>query len=133
MTLIDSLKDHEGYRGMPYKCTAGKLTIGYGCRLPLSKKESEFILRYRVYKTKKRIINKLSDVWYSLPKHVKEVLIEMGYQMGVTGLFKFKKTMKFICAMDFEAASIEMLDSEWARKHTKRATELSNNMAGRTI
>ena len=131
MDLIKSLKKHEGYRGMPYKCAAGKLTIGYGCRLPLSKKESELILRYRLYKTKRHLVKRLSDVWYDFPKNVKEVLLEMAYQMGVAGLFGFKETMKFIRVMDFEAASKEMLDSQWARRYSTRAIKLSDKLAGK--
>jgi lysozyme len=131
MSLIESLKTNEGYRGMPYKCAAGKDTIGYGCRLPLSKKESELILRYRLYKTKRQLAKRLSDVWYSFPKNVKEVLLEMAYQMGVAGLFKFKNTMVFIRSMDFDAASKEMLDSQWARRYKTRAIKLSNKMAGK--
>jgi lysozyme len=128
MNLIRSLKEHEGYRGMPYLCSAGKRTIGYGCRLPISKAEATLILKYRISKIEKSLIKRLFNVWSDLPKNVREVLIEMAYQMGVVGLFRFKKTIKFIRAKNFRAASIEMIDSQWARRYSMRAFRLSKKM-----
>ena len=32
-TLIEQLMRHEGFRTKPYRCSAGKLTIGYGRNL----------------------------------------------------------------------------------------------------
>jgi len=128
MELIKSLKRNEGFRGMPYKCVRGKLTIGYGCRLPISRKEAELILENRVSIIKKRLQRRLSNVWADLPENVKEVLIEMAYQMGVAGLFKFKKTIRYIRAKNFEAAAEEMLDSQWARCYKSRARKLSKKM-----
>ena len=33
MNAIELIKYHEKYRRFPYRCTAGKLTIGYGWNL----------------------------------------------------------------------------------------------------
>ena len=48
MSLIEDIKQEEGFKGTVYKCTEGFDTIGYGTRLPLSKEESELILEYRL-------------------------------------------------------------------------------------
>ena len=45
--LIAQLKIDEGFRGKPYRCTAGKLTIGFGRNLDdvgASVAESEMML-----------------------------------------------------------------------------------------
>ena len=44
--LMESLKSQEGLRCKPYKCTSGKLTIGYGRNLEdvgISQKEAEYL------------------------------------------------------------------------------------------
>ena len=40
----------EGLRLMPYRCSAGKLTIGYGTTFPLSEEEAHLLLRHRLEK-----------------------------------------------------------------------------------
>lgn len=47
MTLIERLKKHEGFRSKPYRCPAGKLTIGYGRNIQdngITKAEALFLL-----------------------------------------------------------------------------------------
>jgi lysozyme len=52
----------------------------------------------------------------------------MAYQLGLTGLMKFKR---FITAYDnrnYEEAAKEMLDSLWAKQTPNRASELAEQM-----
>jgi lysozyme len=49
----------------------------------------------------------------------------MAYQLGVNGLLGFKKTLRYMSQKDWEKASVEMLDSRWAKQTQKRAEELS--------
>ena len=53
------------------------------------------------------------------------VITEMMYQMGVDGVKKFKKTLKYIKNEQWELASVEMLDSKWAVQTNPRAVRLS--------
>ena len=44
---VDLIKKHEGLRLFPYKCSVGKLTIGYGRNIEdtgISKEEAETLL-----------------------------------------------------------------------------------------
>ena len=41
MSLIDSIKKHEGFSSVVYKCTAGYDTIGYGKRIKYLKVTEE--------------------------------------------------------------------------------------------
>ena len=52
----------------------------------------------------------------------------MCYQLGVTGVSKFKKTIAYLQNKQWEEASVEMLDSLWARQTPNRAKELSNRV-----
>lgn len=38
MSLIEEIKQEEGFSGTVYKCTEGFDTVGYGTKLPLTKK-----------------------------------------------------------------------------------------------
>ena len=49
----------------------------------------------------------------------------MCYQLGISGFSKFKKTIYLIETEQYEDASIEMLDSLWAKQTPSRARELS--------
>ena len=56
--------------------------------------------------------------------------MNMAYQLGPTSFSKFKRTIKLFKNKDYEGASIEMLDSKWAREDTpERAKELSERLA----
>ena len=52
----------------------------------------------------------------------------MVYQMGYNGVSTFKNTLKLIKDGRYQDASIEMLDSNWAKQTEGRAVDLSNIM-----
>ena len=73
------------------------------------------------------LINKFD--WYIyMPPEIKDVIIEMCYQLGVTGFSKFKKTIAYLQNKQWEDASVEMLDSRWAKQTPERAKELSERV-----
>ena len=130
MSLIDNIKISEGFRSKVYKCTEGYDTIGYGFAikdLELDEDICDMILERKVKKIVDIVENKLPYL-SSLPKEVQDVLIEMYYQMG-NSLFKFKKTLMYIETKDYKDASVEMLDSRWAKQTPNRAKKLSDIMA----
>ena len=67
--------------------------------------------------------------FYMLPEEIKLVFTEMAYQIGVLGVGKFKKTIKFLKRAEWGNAATEMLDSQWARNFPNRAKELANIVA----
>lgn len=56
------------------------------------------------------------------------VLLDMAYNMGVSKLLGFKKTLAYTRNGDWEGAASEMLDSDWALQVKGRALKLSNRM-----
>ena len=64
--------------------------------------------------------------WRSADDNVRDVVVEMCYQLGVSGFSKFKKTIDHLENKRYGKASAEMLDSKWARQTPNRALELSN-------
>lgn len=72
--------------------------------------------------------------WYKDASFVtKTILINMGFNLGVVGLFKFRNTLAFVKAKDYTNAAANMRKSLWFKQVGKRAVELSNRMATQTI
>lgn len=128
--MIEQLKRHEGLRLKPYRCTAGKLTIGYGRNLEdvgISNAEAEAMLSNDLERCANEVAKHV-DAFDKLNDARQAVLVNMCFNLGIAGLLKFKK---FIAAVNdglFELASKEMLDSQWAKQVGNRAIELSEQM-----
>ena len=131
MSLIDEIKRHEGYRSTVYQCTEGYDTIGYGFAikdLQLSEEICDIILAEKIAKLQFDISNKFE--WFDdSPILVKDVVTNMCYQIGLSGFSKFKKTIYYLETEQYEEASIECLDSLWAKQTPNRAKELSEQLA----
>ena len=128
MSLLDNIKESEGFRNRVYKCTAGFDTIGYGFAikdLTMDEDIATMILERKVAELKLRVHNKFPFIT-DLPESVQDVVIEMCYQMGVSGFSKFSKTIQYLKDHEFECAGIEMLDSRWAKQTPNRAKKLSD-------
>ena len=130
MSLIDSIKEHEGYVGVVYKDSLGIDTIGYGFAikdLELDEDICEIILARKLKNLQDMV--KIKFKWYGyMPPEIKDVVMEMCYQLGVTGFSKFRKTIAYLQNKQFHDASEEMLDSLWAKQTPNRAKELSNRV-----
>ena len=128
MSLIEQIKEHEGFRSRVYQCTEGHDTIGFGFKvadLELDLDIAEEILQRKLNLLIKRVNNRFS--WVSkAPEPIQNVVYNMCYQMGVSGFSKFKKTIQYLADKNYDKASKEMLDSRWARQTPNRAIELSN-------
>ena len=127
-TLVEDIKKEEGYRSSVYLDTLQKPTIGYGFlidTLELQEDICELILMRKLEKLIKSI--KFNFKWFDdMPDKVQDVIINMCYQLGVSGVSKFKKTIQFMKNQQWDRASVEMLDSKWGREQTpQRAKRLS--------
>ena len=128
MNLIDRIKHSEGFRSTVYRCTRNFDTIGYGFAikdLVLDEDIADEIL-VRKLNDLMRAINKKFNWVEGLPKEAQDVVIEMCYQLGVSGFSKFKKSINYLKNHDFKNASSEILRSVWAEQTPNRAKELSN-------
>ena len=129
--LKDTLKRHEGVKNKLYHDSLGIPTIGVGRNLErwLSDDEVDHLLNNDIRDallSATRIFdrfNKLSDVR-------REVIVNMIFNLGESRFRGFKKMIMAVELGDFKKASIEMLDSRWAKQVGNRATELSSMMRG---
>lgn len=132
MTLLDRLKKHEGFRSKPYRCPAGKLTIGYGRNIEdngITEAEASFLLVEDVKKCRAEC--QKSFAWFeAMDRDRQDVIVELDFNMGLKRLLGFKKMLAACARKDYEAAAREMLDSLWARQVGKRAQTLAEIMKG---
>jgi lysozyme len=120
------LQRHEGLRLKPYKCTAGKLSIGYGRNLDdmgISEIEAMVMLRHDI----EQCYQELSMFsWFEdLDQVRQEALIDMLFNLGLPTFLEFKKTLKFVAEGKYSQAAEEMLRSKWADQVGDRAKELA--------
>jgi lysozyme len=127
--LIEQLQRHEGLMLKPYKCSAGKLSIGYGRNLEangISKSEACMLLSNDVHKCIKQCEELFC--WDNLNDVRQNVLVNMCFNLGIYGLKRFKKFLGALDRKDYVVASVEMLDSLWSKQVGKRAMELSDQI-----
>ena len=125
--VIEQIKKHEGFRSKVYKCSLGYDTIGYGFAikdLDLDEDIASEILSRKIEKLINRVDGKF-DWFNEANDKIKEVVVEMCYQLGLGGFSKFKKTISYLEKQNYLAASKEMLDSKWAKQTPNRAKKLS--------
>ena len=129
--LLGSVKREEGYVGTVYKDHLGKDTIGYGflVRDLCIDEDIASLLLQRYLEKLVLQVNRRHPWVVEAPGVLRDVVYEMCYQLGVDGFSRFKKTIKLMMEGQYEAASIEMLDSLWAKKQTPpRAKRLSDKV-----
>lgn len=127
--LIAMLQRHEGLRLKPYKCTAGKVSIGYGRNLDdmgISEVEAMVLLRHDI----ERCYDELNVFsWFAdLDQVRQEALVDMLFNLGLPTFLEFKKTLKFVAEGKYSQAAEEMLRSKWADQVGDRAKELAYMM-----
>lgn len=125
--VLPLLKRHEGLRLRPYKCTAGKLTIGYGRNLEdngITTEEADILLRNDVMLLEQELYENIS-FYHELDQVRQAALLDMAYNLGISGLLKFKKTLAFLKNQNWELAAKEMLNSKWAEQVKGRSVEIS--------
>lgn len=132
--LINRVVKHEGLMLKPYKCPAGKLTIGVGRNLEdvgITKEEAMFLLENDLDRCHQECLR--SFFWYKdLDVDRQGVIQEMCFNLGLARLKTFKKMLLACEIGNYELAAREMLSSLWARQVGKRAETLANIMKGKT-
>lgn len=155
-SLVKQLMLHEGVRLKPYRCSAGKLTIGVGHNyedtgLPkwlmgelgiksvilqdvtnglakgFSLDMAERLLKDDITLFENSL--RVEFDWFDgLDEIRKKVMVDMAFNMGMRTLRTFKNTLKMVANRDYDGASKGMLQSRWAKQVGKRAERLAHMM-----
>lgn len=128
--LYAQLEQDEGKRKRPYRCTAGKLSVGVGRNLDdrgLRDDEIELMLKNDVAESIGEC-RRLFRMFDSLNAVRQEVLVNMMFNLGFSRLSGFKKMHAALEEGNFVEASRQMLDSKWASDVGSRADRLAKAM-----
>ena len=141
--------ENEGYSPRPYADSGRdkKLTVGYGFNLEdpaneeilrsvikdeqraedllngdgrVSREEADKLLE-TTYKRSEEEVSELVDNFESMPEQVKKVLVDLSFNLGITRLSQFKKTLGLIEDRNFIEAGKELLRSNYATQVKRRA------------
>ena len=135
--LLESVKRHEGYRNKVYKDTLGKRTVGVGhlCVEDFWEDDKEYeesFLMEILEKDLQSAIDQADDMCKDLKisSDAKILIIEMIFQLGGNGVSKFRKMWQALQQdpPDYAEASVQMLDSRWAKQTPNRAQEMAKHM-----
>ena len=129
------MDEHEGCMPYAYQDSKGYWTIGRGrcideriTKRALSKDEIEYLWA----NDKKNYRLMLSTYpWYMNQDQVrKDVLVELCFNLGLTGLLGFNNMLKAMLVKDYKSAAAELLDSKWAREdvQSKRVNDVHDRL-----
>jgi len=130
----EAVKKEEGYRLEVYKCTEGHLTGGYGHKMlegetPPTDHAGWLVLFERDFARAVTGADDLLKICPDINDSARNIVVEMVYQMGAYGVSKFKGMLKALQEEDYKQASVEMLDSRWAKQTPNRAKRMAERMA----
>ena len=135
--IKNRIKKHEGFRNKVYKDTLNKRTIGYGHLCVEDwwedgKEYTEAELERVFDKDFETAKNSASNLYKdcSIEDEAKGIIIEMVFQLGPTGVSKFKKMWVALKnnPPNYKEAAVQMLASRWAKQTKNSAESLAKQM-----
>ncbi len=142
----------EGFSPLEYYDSEGILSIGYGRNLevfpygffenecltrdfneePMDREEAYWFLNERLSDTYANL-SILFPRFLTYRIEIQVIMMDMAYNLGIHGLLKFRNMITAIGDRDYYQASLEMLDSKWARQTKRRAMYHSITMESLSI
>ena len=134
------IRDHEGCRDEVYLDSLGKATIAIGHLVQPHEKERYkpgvkitpdeiedlFLIDLnRACAGAEQLIGELYKGDKRLPQAIEHVIVEMVFQLGKTGVSKFRKMWKALSEGNRKQASLEMKDSRWHSQTPVRCEALA--------
>ena len=130
--LIKMIKIHEGLSLYCYDDSLGFKTIGYGRCIDkrkgdgITQEEAQYLLQNDINKCEMELAH---FSWFMQMDSIRQdVIVELCFNIGLTGVLKFLQMIASIEKKDYEAASMHLLNSEWA---SQVGPNRSENMAKR--
>lgn len=134
MTMRDDLRAdlirEEGVILHAYQDSLGLWTLGCGRLIDKSRgggiteAEAMYLLDNDITRVGQALNEKLPQ-FRLYPEIVRRALLQMAFQLGVSGLLAFKQMIAALDAEDYQAAATAALDSRWARQTPARAARVS--------
>jgi len=128
--LIEQLKRHEGVKLKPYKCSAGKLTIGVGKNIEdngITLEEAEYLLQNDIAEARSQLLHAFPWMGEFNDARI-SAMINFTFNVGIGTVKKFENTLSYMQSGEWDKAADEMMDSRWARQVGNRAIEVTEQI-----
>lgn len=140
------VKQHEGWRRIPYLDSRGNLTVGVGFNLespaapgicsslgldyealvktgmPLTDPEVQAIFN-RTFADAVADAGEAVPNFDALPDPVQRAIVDMVFNLGLPTFLRFKRFIAALVARNFEAAAGELVNSAWYHQVGSRAVD----------
>jgi lysozyme len=133
MTIEELLLKEEDFVKHAYQDHLGYWTIGIGRLIDKQKgggisfEEAQYLLRNDIDSKEEELDLRL-PWWRELNEARQTVVLAMAFQMGVSGLLKFKGTLRDMRSQNWESAGRGMRSSLWYKQTTARAERMAKVM-----
>lgn len=122
----------EGFSEKVYQDSIGVPTIGYGKNLSLSKEDLEYykytpISKKQAYRHLVQVLQQNENIlnryyWYNnLSRIRKAVVLDLSYNLGMSGLFSFKRFIRSLEEGKFHFAGKMLAESNYYKQVNNRA------------
>lgn len=130
--LVRELIRDEGLRLRPYRCSAGKLTIGVGRNLDdvgITEAEARHLLVNDIARTFAECSRE--PWWPAIADDAvrRRAMLNFAFNVGLPRLKGFKRALAALEIGNFDAAARELLDSRWAKQVGGRARRIAHMIA----
>jgi len=120
------LIEHEGIKYAPYKCPAGKTTIGIGHNLD-DKGISKAVVNLMYDEDAAEVeadLRVIFNDFYTLPEPIQLVLADMRFQLGYGGFRSFKLMIRAVKDRNWPGMIVQMKNSDWYSQTPRRVNDL---------
>ena len=117
------LIQEESMQLFPYKCSAGKWTLGVGRNIE-DRGISDITAMQMLEEDIDLCVEELArniTWWEEAPDGIQEVLIDLCFNMGISRLMLFTKTLGYMGSGEMKKAADELLNSRYATMVPNRA------------
>lgn len=117
------LIQEESMQLFPYKCSANKLTLGVGRNIEdrgISDVTAMQMLEEDIDLCVEELARNITW-WEEAPDGIQEVLIDLCFNMGISRLMLFTKTLGYMGSGEMSKAADELLNSRYATMVPNRA------------
>ena len=114
----------EGLRLKPYRCTAGKLTIGYGHNLDdlgISQKIADALLEEDAKEARIACHRLFGDLFNTWSENRQLGWINLAFNLGYTRLMQFRNTLRAARIEDWAEVESGLRNSLWFKQVKERA------------
>jgi lysozyme len=131
--ILADLRRDEGEVLHAYQDSEGYWTIGIGTLIDkrngggITHDEAVYLALNRISR-KREDLDAMLPWWRTLSEVRQRVLLNMAFNLGVSGLLEFRRMLAGAQRGDYQEAAREMLDSKWAIQVGDRAERLAMMM-----